>query len=75
MPPSGGPNQGPAFALDPDRDHDGLLDGIEVNSTGTDPDQWDTDGDWWSDYAEVFVYGTDPLDASDKPSGYPPDHP
>jgi hypothetical protein len=69
------PIPGPALALDPDRDDDGLLDGIEVVSTGTDPNEWDTDGDGWSDYTEVYDYGTDPLDASDKPSGYPPDHP
>ena len=59
-------------ALDPDRDGDGILDGIEVKSTGTDPDLYDTDGDSWSDHAEVLVYDTDPFDASDKPSGYPP---
>ncbi|MDY7093754.1 MAG: Ig-like domain-containing protein [Acidobacteriota bacterium] len=47
--------------FDPDSDDDGLLDGEEVNDTGTDPLRFDTDGDGVSDGLEVQV-GSDPLD-------------
>jgi hypothetical protein len=50
----------PAPAERPDRDGDGLYDDDEVGVYGTDPDDWDTDGDGSSDGEEVY-YGTDPL--------------
>lgn len=64
-------------ALNPDLDDDGILDGIEVKSIGTNPMQVDPDEDGWSDGTELYEYGTDPLDPNDHPDphGYPPDHP
>ncbi len=47
--------------FDPDTDGDGLLDGEEVNATGTNPRLFDTDGDGLSDGLEVRT-GSDPLD-------------
>lgn len=47
-------------AYDSDTDDDGLGDGVEVNSTGTDPLLWDTDGDTLGDGDEVNG-GSDPL--------------
>lgn len=41
----------------PDSDFDGLIDGDEIIRTGTDPTSWDTDGDGYSDYLELF-FGT-----------------
>ena len=32
---------------------------------GTDPNNWDTDGDGYSDGDEVYSMGTDPLDPND----------
>jgi hypothetical protein len=48
----------------PDMDGDKLLD-IEEAAIGTDPLNPDTDGDGFEDGHEVFVMGTDPLDARD----------
>ncbi len=44
----------------PDSDHDGLLDGAEVYVHKTDPTNWDTDNDTYSDGLEVML-GLDPL--------------
>lgn len=49
-----------------DNDGDGLSNVNEVNVHGTDPNQFDTDGDGVSDGVEVSL-GTDPLD----PFGFP----
>ncbi len=53
------------YALDnPDRDGDELHN-LQEDSLGTDPDDWDTDGDGLSDKFEIDVQhdlGTDPLD-------------
>ncbi|MBI5066503.1 hypothetical protein HZA97_09825 [Candidatus Woesearchaeota archaeon] len=46
--------------VDPDTDGDGLT-GKEELIIGTDPNNYDTDGDSWSDGVEYF-YGGDPLD-------------
>ncbi|MDP0491881.1 MAG: LamG-like jellyroll fold domain-containing protein [Verrucomicrobiota bacterium JB023] len=56
---------------DPDSDNDGLLDGLEVNSYGTNPLSVDSDGDNFSDAAEIFA-GSDPNAATSvPPSVYP----
>ncbi|MEW6536397.1 MAG: hypothetical protein AB1454_12365 [Candidatus Auribacterota bacterium] len=47
--------------LNPDMDNDGLLDGEEVNTYGTDPKLADTDNDGFNDYDEIHVYGTSPI--------------
>ncbi|MDH3500228.1 MAG: S-layer homology domain-containing protein, partial [Acidimicrobiia bacterium] len=44
-----------------DADGDGLSDGAEVNSHGTDPNRGDSDGDGLSDRAEINTHGTDAL--------------
>jgi hypothetical protein len=49
----------------PDMDGDGLLD-VEEARLGTDPLNWDTDGDSFGDGEEVLVMGTDPLNAHDS---------
>jgi hypothetical protein len=46
-----------------DSDGDGLLDGVETNTTKTDPLKADTDGDGLSDGVEVNTTKTDPLKA------------
>jgi hypothetical protein len=48
----------------PDMDGDDLLD-IDEAAIGTDALLWDTDGDGFGDGEEVYVMGTDPLDALD----------
>jgi len=48
----------------PDMDGDELLD-IDEEAIGTDALLWDTDGDGFGDGEEVYVMGTDPLDALD----------
>ncbi len=45
-----------------DTDGDGLTDGDELNTYGTNPGVADTDGDGLTDGDEVNVHGTDPLD-------------
>ena len=45
--------------FDPDSDNDGLGDGEEVHVWGTYPNNWDTDGDSYSDGFEVMV-GSNP---------------
>ncbi len=47
-----------------DDDGDGIDAGLEAEY-GTDASLADTDGDGVSDYAEVYIYETDPLDAAD----------
>jgi hypothetical protein len=54
----------------PDSDRDGLSDYLELVKYGTDPQLCDTDGDGWSDGAEVAA-GTNPRVASSHPSGTP----
>jgi arylsulfatase A-like enzyme len=48
----------------PDMDGDGLLD-VEEATLGTDPLDWDSDGDGFTDGEEVLVLQTDPLNAHD----------
>jgi hypothetical protein len=48
----------------PDQDGDGLLD-VEEVAIGTDPLNWDSDGDGFGDGEEVLMLGTDPLNAHD----------
>src|SRR3989339_655585 len=48
-----------------DYDGDGLYDDEEVEDFGSDPDNWDTDDDGFSDYDE-YVYGSDWLDATNS---------
>jgi len=58
-----------------DSDGDGLADSVEtntgvyvdVNDTGTDPDEPDTDGDGYTDGIEV-AQGSDPLDPASRPT-------
>ena len=47
-----------------DADGDGLTDAEEADY-GTDPNNADTDGGGVSDYAELYEFGLNPLDASD----------
>ncbi|MGC6467863.1 MAG: LamG-like jellyroll fold domain-containing protein [Akkermansiaceae bacterium] len=47
---------------DDDTDSDGITDGMEVNTTLTDPLDNDSDGDSLTDGDEVNNHGTDPLD-------------
>jgi hypothetical protein len=68
-------NDGAGNACDADDDGDGLLDTVETNTgiyvgaddTGTNPLVDDSDGDGYSDGAEV-VAGTDPTDPQSHPS-------
>jgi RHS repeat-associated protein len=66
-----------AAPANPDRDGDGLLDGVEdadkdgvVGATETDPGNPDTDGDGYTDGEEV-ARGSDPLDPDSFPPGVP----
>ena len=52
-----------------DFDGDGLADDYE-QSHGTDPHNWDTDGDGFSDFDEMWIHETDPCD----PKSVPPAH-
>ncbi len=45
----------------PDSDQDGLSNALEA-SLGTDPDNWDTDGEGLGDGVEIIQHGTNPLD-------------
>jgi hypothetical protein len=45
---------------------DGLTN-LEEYYYGTNPTKQDTDGDSWTDYEEIMIYGTDPLDPNDYP--------
>jgi hypothetical protein len=49
----------------PDSDDDLLLDGLEVNEYGTDPTDFDTDDGGATDFQELWVDETDPLDPAD----------
>ena len=51
-----------------DSDGDGLPDALE-KEIGTDPEAADTDGDGLSDYEEVFLTGSDPLNLSSVQAG------
>ena len=48
--------------LNPDSDGDGLSDGLEVKTYGTDPNNEDTDGDGLLDGEEIDAEQTDPFD-------------
>jgi uncharacterized membrane protein len=62
-------------ALDVDSDGDGLWDGADETSYGTDPLNFDTDGDGGGDPyilmdgAEVHIWGTDPNDTDSDDDG------
>ena len=49
-----------------DTDGDGLLDGVEVNDSSTDPLEPDTDEDGLSDGEEVLIYETIPVENADS---------
>jgi hypothetical protein len=57
--------------LDPDSDHDGLIDPDEVFTHGTNPNNPDTDGDGLSDTYELGV--SDPLVNNNQPPPAPVD--
>ncbi len=61
----------PGGELDPagDFDEDGLTNGDEQNTHGTSPWLEDTDGDGYSDYAELVTYG---FDATNDPFKFNP---
>ncbi len=52
--------------LNPDSDRDGLSDGAEVDTHGTDPNKADSDDDGFKDAFEIRQ-GTDPLDPQSQP--------
>jgi thrombospondin type 3 repeat protein len=54
---------------DPDSDDDGLNDGAEVNTYGTNPMAADSDNDGLGDGEEVNVYGTNPMMADSDNDG------
>ena len=56
-------------ADDPDSDDDGLSDGLEIFTYGTNPLLKDSDFDGLSDAAELNEYATDPLDADTDSDG------
>ncbi len=64
----------PTDPHDTDSDDDGLSDGLEAHGivvSGatyyTNPNSKDTDGDTYTDYDEVYLYGTDPTNAASVP--------
>ncbi len=59
-------NVPPDYGKAKDSDQDGLTDPEEA-IYGTDPHKADTDGDGYSDYDEIRVYGTNPLDPKSNP--------
>jgi hypothetical protein len=59
-----------SYSWHTDSDNDGLSNWIEGHRTGTDPLQFDTDGDGFGDGAEVRA-GTNPLDSNSAPAGPP----
>lgn len=71
FPPRGGGSGDSAilFGNPIDFDDDGLDDEQEA-TLGTDPQNWDTDGDGLSDGVEVVVWNTDPLAADTDNDGY-----
>lgn len=79
LPTLDGDADGIAFFLDPDDDGDGLLDDVETNTgvfaspgnTGTDSLAFDTDGDGFSDGAEVAA-GSDPTNPLSTPGAQLP---
>lgn len=56
---------------DGDADNDGLSNGGEIYTTGTDPKNADTDRDRLSDGVEVNVLGTNPLDSDSDNDSIP----
>jgi hypothetical protein len=59
-------NRAPDYTGGKDTDKDNVPDGVEA-AYRTDPSKSDTDGDGYSDYDEIYVYGTDPVDAAKNP--------
>lgn len=57
------------FGQQVDSDGDGLSDERE-KSLGTDPENWDTDGDTLSDFDEVSVWSTDPFNPDTDGDGF-----
>ena len=62
-------SDGEGDACDDDDDNDGLTDGEEVNTYGTDPLDSDSDDDGLEDGEEVNAYGTNPLDSDSDDDG------
>jgi hypothetical protein len=52
-----------------DLDGDGL-DAAREGTLGTDPNNWDTDGDLLSDYDEVVIWKSDPLNPDTDGDGF-----
>jgi hypothetical protein len=59
-------NSAPDYTGAKDSDKDNVPDGVEA-AYRTDPTKSDTDGDGYSDYDEIYVYGTDPVDGTKDP--------
>jgi len=59
-----------AFGSCADPDSDLLESGREYYLYKTDPSLWSTDSDPISDYDELFVYGTDPINTHNSPLPY-----
>ncbi|MEX2690407.1 MAG: SBBP repeat-containing protein [Candidatus Njordarchaeum guaymaensis] len=54
-----------------DTDNDGLSDGAEISTYGTDPTDSDSDDDGLPDGTEVNTYGTNPTDSDSDNDGMP----
>ncbi|WP_373500733.1 Ig-like domain-containing protein [Desulfococcus sp.] len=66
---SGFSNEASKFIPKADGDGDGLTDGDEINTYGTDPTKIDTDGDGLTDGDEVTLHATSPTNADTDGDG------
>lgn len=57
------------FGSEVDTDEDGITD-TEEQKLGTDPKNWDTDGDGLSDQIEIKIWESDPLNPDSDADGY-----